>query len=152
MNSESETMMPLSITKTLSFCAAHRLIGHEGACANLHGHNYTVEVTIECSSDKHQLDSVGRIIDFSRIKKELQGWLDIHWDHATIINSTDTDLFTFLDKGKQKFYVLERCNATAEHMAQHLLLMFGFLICHPLRVSQVRVYETPTGCATARGV
>ncbi|HVB25443.1 MAG TPA: 6-carboxytetrahydropterin synthase QueD [Ktedonobacteraceae bacterium] len=34
------------ITKSFRFEAAHHLPGHQGKCANLHGHSYKLEVTL----------------------------------------------------------------------------------------------------------
>ena len=46
-------MYKLSVTD--SFSAAHRLCGYEGACSNLHGHNWTVRVALEAE----RLDNIG---------------------------------------------------------------------------------------------
>ena len=48
-------------------CMGHRVVGHEGKCKNLHGHNY--RFTFYCESE--ELDSIGRVIDFSCIKNSL---------------------------------------------------------------------------------
>jgi len=48
----------------LEFCAAHILVGHAGKCANLHGHNYKVEVSLKGS----KLNSLGILVDFTDIK------------------------------------------------------------------------------------
>ena len=45
----------------------HRVVGHEGKCKNLHGHNYRFHFSIEANT----LDNVGRVIDFSIIKQVL---------------------------------------------------------------------------------
>ncbi|MBP6085949.1 6-carboxytetrahydropterin synthase [Patescibacteria group bacterium] len=37
----------MKISKSFSFDAAHRLTTHNGKCRNLHGHRYSVIVTIE---------------------------------------------------------------------------------------------------------
>ena len=63
------------VTVTKIFSAAHKLIEVGGACENLHGHNFTVEVTI--SSEK--LTAEGIVIDFREVKKHLNeviGYLD----------------------------------------------------------------------------
>ena len=52
--------MSLSIMRRFTFCAGHRLVGHEGKCQNLHGHNYTLEVYVT----GREQDEVGRILDF----------------------------------------------------------------------------------------
>jgi 6-pyruvoyltetrahydropterin/6-carboxytetrahydropterin synthase len=63
-----ETFM-LTITRKLEFDAGHRIPDHKSQCRNLHGHRYTLEITltgavidVEGNSDN------GMIMDFSDIK------------------------------------------------------------------------------------
>ena len=48
------------VTRSFSFEAAHQLEWHSGACKNLHGHSYKLEVTVA-----GELDANGIVIDFS---------------------------------------------------------------------------------------
>lgn len=59
-------MFEVTITRT--FSAAHRLTDIGGPCEKLHGHNFTVEVSV--ASDRLAPD--GLLIDF----RELKGWTD----------------------------------------------------------------------------
>lgn len=68
-------MYKLSVTD--SFSAAHRLCGYEGACKNLHGHNWVVRVCIIAT----ELDEIGMALDFGVIKKLLSSVLN-PLDHA----------------------------------------------------------------------
>ena len=52
------------------FDAAHHLNNYEGACKNLHGHTYKVEIWIK--GDSTQLDDNGILFDFGNLKKILQ--------------------------------------------------------------------------------
>lgn len=56
--------MHTSITKSFRFDASHQLDWHAGACANLHGHGYRIDVTV--SGDP---DSNGIVIDFDEIDR-----------------------------------------------------------------------------------
>ena len=56
------------VTITQSFSAAHRLKESGGACEKLHGHNFTVEVSLS-SPD---LSDAGVVIDFKIVKE----WTD----------------------------------------------------------------------------
>jgi len=47
-----------------SFCAAHRLCGYPGECANLHGHNWKVTVRVAVK----ELDSIGVAMDLKQLK------------------------------------------------------------------------------------
>lgn len=46
------------------FAAAHKLDGYQGKCANLHGHNYKVELELS----GHQLNDIGLLVDSETIK------------------------------------------------------------------------------------
>jgi len=128
-----------SATRRFTFCAAHRLVGHGGKCAFLHGHNYAAEVTIKTDI----LDDLGRVVDFSWMKKEIGGWLDGHWDHVIILDRNDP-LGNILQGAGQKVFHMD-CQPTAEKMA-HLLketcvnIVLG-KIPVPIHVS-VRFWET----------
>ena len=49
------------------FSSAHHLEGYEGNCANVHGHTWAVKV--EVRGDTANLDKIGMLIDFKKIKK-----------------------------------------------------------------------------------
>ena len=111
--------MNLNVVRRIHFSAGHRLVGHEGACAYLHGHNYVV--FIHAAGD---LDAVGRVIDFAVLKHRVGGWILENWDHGFIVADHDVDARRALDAFTsgglpQKTYVLDR-NPTAENMAQFL--------------------------------
>src|SRR5688572_15658376 len=102
------------------FSCGHRVFGHESKCAHLHGHNY--RVTFTCAAA--QLDSVGRVIDFSDIKTRLCDWLEQEWDHKFLLWSADT-LAPHL-VGMDPFgVVVVPFNPTAENMAQFLVEVVG---------------------------
>lgn len=65
----------------------HRVVGHEGKCRHLHGHNYRIHFFCQAENG---LDKVGRVIDFSVIKEKLCMWLEDHWDHKFIAWEEDS--------------------------------------------------------------
>jgi len=141
----------LSIMRQLSFCAGHRLLGHEGKCAFFHGHNYKVDVEVAPRDGGAVLDAVGRIVDFSVIKRRLLGWIDEHWDHGFIVSADDTNgqaALALVEPGKT--FVLPY-NPTAENMARYLLEVVApqTLGDLPVVVQRIVVWETDTSCATA---
>lgn len=101
------------------FSYGHRVVGHESKCANLHGHNG--RVTFFCEAD--ELDSVGRVIDFSVIKEKLCMWVEENWDHNFLVWEKDpmADTLQLLD---QTVVVLP-FNPTAENLALYLLEVIG---------------------------
>ena len=76
----------LTITRKLEFDAGHRIPDHKSQCRNLHGHRYTLEITLignvieqEGSSDN------GMIMDFSDVKALAKQHLVDVWDHAFLV-------------------------------------------------------------------
>ena len=69
--------MTIKAIRYHDFCMGHRVVGHEGKCKHLHGHNYRIH--FHCVAD--ELDEVGRVIDFSDIKRILCEWIEENWDH-----------------------------------------------------------------------
>jgi 6-pyruvoyltetrahydropterin/6-carboxytetrahydropterin synthase len=97
----------------------HRVVGHEGKCANFHGHNYRIHFT--CAA--YGLDAVGRVIDFSVIKQRLCQWLEDHWDHKMLLWEQDPQAGQLLELDPT--VVLVPFNPTAENIAQHLVEVVG---------------------------
>jgi 6-pyruvoyltetrahydropterin/6-carboxytetrahydropterin synthase len=59
----------LTITRKLEFDAGHRIPDHKSQCRNLHGHRYTLEITLTGAVIQAEGNSDnGMIMDFSDIK------------------------------------------------------------------------------------
>lgn len=93
-------------------------MGHENKCATVHGHNYYVHLVAEAP----QLDSIGRVIDFSVLKEKVGGWIDEHWDHTFLVCDQDKEVINALRTlpRKKEPYICP-FNPTAEEMASYLL-------------------------------
>jgi len=141
----------LSITRQITFCAGHRLLRHEGKCAHFHGHNYKVDIEVMPRGGGCVLDDVGRIVDFSVIKRRLLGWIDEHWDHGFIVWAEDSNAIAALELVEpRKMFVLPS-NPTAENMARYLLEVVAPEVLGdlPIVVRRIVVWETDTSSATA---
>jgi 6-pyruvoyltetrahydropterin/6-carboxytetrahydropterin synthase len=143
----------ISVTKKLTFDAAHRLYRYEGKCANIHGHHYQVFVTLSTRS----LDARKISLDFGVIKRYFQTWLDEKWDHKLILSIDDplTEYFENLVKnesisGIELPYSMPY-NPTAEGMAEYLSLsIFPRILSDNhivATVHSVEVWENPTSFA-----
>lgn len=117
----------------------HRVVGHEGKCRFLHGHNYRIHFTI--SSDA--LDDIGRVVDFSVIKSQLCQWLEDHFDHKFLIWEED-DLLEQLQALSPESLVIVPFNPTAENIARYLVETVGpqQLKDYPVKLIACRVEET----------
>jgi 6-pyruvoyltetrahydropterin/6-carboxytetrahydropterin synthase len=131
----------------------HRVVGHENKCRHLHGHNLRIHFT--CQAE--QLDSLGRVIDFSQIKSRLCMWLEDYWDHKflawendPVLNSLSENClypsFTILDQS----FVFVPFNPTAENIAKHLVEVIGpqQLAGTGITLTKVVVEETAKCSAT----
>lgn len=98
----------------------HRVVGHEGKCRFLHGHNYRIHFTITAS----ELDAVGRVLDFSVIKSRLCEWLEHHLDHKFLIWEKDELLQQLLEVHEESLVIVP-FNPTAENIAKYLVEVIG---------------------------
>lgn len=141
--------MSVTCTRRIQFCSGHRVMGHESKCAHLHGHNYVVEITAVA-----ELDSIGRVIDFSVLKELVGGWIETNWDHGFILHYSDHDArmalgsfstaMSTVDKVFEQKLHLMPSNPTAENMASHLLHFVCPKVLNGLgiTVNKVVVHET----------
>ena len=127
-----------NITRKLEIDAGHRLLNHEGKCANYHGHRYVFE--IGCSAP--HLDGVGRVLDFSIVKERVGAWLDAHWDHGMILQEGDPLVATLSAMRPAPKFCTVSYPPTAENLVKHLARVAQDLLPEVL-VESVRCYETP---------
>lgn len=102
---------------------AHRQHKHDGHCALIHGHNWTVSVLFGC----HETDPNGFVIDFGRLGF-LKDWIHENFDHACLFNEDDPLKETLVagSPGAWKPYVLPSCSS--EGIAEHLHGIFDALV------------------------
>jgi 6-pyruvoyltetrahydropterin/6-carboxytetrahydropterin synthase len=119
------------VTVEDTFAAGHALRGYKGKCENVHGHNYRVQVTVQGA----ELDSTGLLVDFVELKRVMRDVI-ARLDHQFI---NDLEPFTVI-------------NPSAENMAKYFYdHIAGSLRPEtPLRISQVKLWETDTSSATYR--
>lgn len=140
------------VGKSFEFHAAHRLLGHEGKCRNIHGHTYRVEVTVNGSLNAFDgSSSEGMVLDFARLK---DWWkpLDAMLDHVIILHEEDpvVEALEALEGEAAVKITLVPFRPTAENLAQWLKdNLSDWLVSWEERVvvDSVRVYETPTSWA-----
>lgn len=104
-------------TRYHDISVGHRVTGHENKCAHLHGHNYRFHLTVAAK----ELDSIGRVLDFSVIKQLLCEWLEENYDHKFLLWEQDPDLLD-LQRIAPSDIVVTEFNPTAENIAQHMCL------------------------------
>ena len=97
--------MKMRLSREFTFDAAHKLINYSGICARIHGHTYTLIITVEGEPD----DS-GMIIDFADMKKIVQDVILTNLDHSFLndfydqptVENVAADIFQKLEKEFEK--------------------------------------------------
>ena len=116
------------VTVKTGFAAAHQLRLYDGKYENLHGHNWTAQVTVEAD----ELDSIGVGIDFVKLKVMVEknlSELDYH-------NINEVPPF-------------DEQNPSAENIARWLFLKLKVEVNTNLtRVKRVEIFEME-GCGAS---
>ena len=130
------------VTREIPFCYGHRLLNYDGKCRHLHGHNGRAVITLESP----QLDRLGMVVDFSRIKVVMNAWIDATLDHKMLLHADDPVL-PFLRQQGEPVYVMN-VNPTAENIAK---MIYEHARSQDLPVIEVRLWETENCYATYSG-
>jgi 6-pyruvoyltetrahydropterin/6-carboxytetrahydropterin synthase len=131
-----------TVTRELTFCYGHRLLNYDGKCRHLHGHNGRAVITL--ASDR--LDDLGMVVDFSRLKQVIGGWIDAELDHKMLLHRDDPALPMLRQMGEPVFVM--DVNPTAENIAK---LIFEYTLSQGFPVVEVRLWETESCYAAYRG-
>jgi 6-pyruvoyltetrahydropterin/6-carboxytetrahydropterin synthase len=138
----------LTITRKLEFDAGHRIPDHKSQCRNLHGHRYTLEITLVGAVIKEEGSSDnGMIMDFSDVKALAKQHLVDVWDHAFLAYEKDTPVREFLDSIPGHKTVIIDCIPTVENLAQTtfniLKAAYQDRYGTGLRLHKLVLHETP---------
>lgn len=79
------------ITKSFTFEASHQLKHHDGKCANLHGHSYTLLVELSSAGLHDSGPQTNMVADFGLISKAVKKLISSHLDHHHLNNSLHTN-------------------------------------------------------------
>ena len=110
----------------LDFAAAHQLRDYPGECAQLHGHNWKVEVEVSTS----KLNSMGMAMDFKDVKRAAKEVIDT-LDHKHLNDCPPFDTI----------------NPTVENVAAHLYKEIGKKInADGVSINAITVWETDRAC------
>jgi len=130
-----------SVTKEIHFCYGHRLLGHEGKCRHLHGHNARAMIRLESES----LDRLGLVMDFKEIGDYVKSWLDAEIDHNMLLYKEDP-ILPLLRGAGERVYVMDT-NPSAENIAR---LVFEYVERGGFPVVEVAIVETASAVASYR--
>jgi len=114
-----------------AFEAAHRLVDYPGKCNRLHGHSWTVEMSVI----GNKLDKIGMVADFKTLKAMLMEVLDA-MDHQYL----------------NELEAFKEINPTAENLAQYIYntLKQNELFNGNVKLNYIKVWESPKSAVIYR--
>ena len=125
------------VTVEQTFAAGHSLREYKGKCENVHGHNYRVQVTVE----GEKLNGIGLLVDFVDLKRAVRQVIE-KLDHQFI---NDVEPFTTVNPSAENlakyFY---------DEVAQALNIEASRFNDAPVRIAQIKIWETDTSIAVYR--
>lgn len=144
----------MKVTKEVTFDSAHMLSNYQGKCANLHGHTYKLQVSIEAS-----LQSKGNeecmVMDFNNLKNAIDTITNA-FDHAIIFSDAahrseaENALMAWANMYDKAYVVITTGKSTSECIATEIKARLSCYMSN-IRLPDitVRVWETPTSFAEA---
>ena len=137
-----------TIETQISFDSAHFLSGYQGKCGNIHGHRWTVKVSVSGKQlEEDNLQTRGMVMDFSDLKKVLRDMGEA-MDHVFIIEKGTLAADTFTCLTRDGFKIMEvSFRPTAENFAKYI---YDKMKAKKYTVLKAVVYETPNNCAIYR--
>jgi 6-pyruvoyltetrahydropterin/6-carboxytetrahydropterin synthase len=109
-----------------SFASAHQLLGYQGNCEELHGHTYSIEVTVRTET----LDEIGLAFDFHDLKAMLDRILETY-DHKLL----------------NKVPPYDRINPSAENMARTVYQILKPQLPPGVALAQIKIWESDNAWA-----
>lgn len=149
----------LTATKSFKWEMAHMLTGHKGACANIHGHSYRMEVTVENVEETvGSGSSRGMVMEFSDLKTVVSPLVDkldhaFMYDNTAMAGSAEFDVVNVLKNHFLKTYEVNY-RPTAENMAKdffHKIKSDLAFVSPGINIVEIKLWETETAFATYRG-
>ncbi len=99
----------IRITKEFRFEMAHALFCHQGLCKNIHGHSYTLAVTVKgIPIDDESRSDNGMLMDFGELKTIVNAQIVNIFDHALVLHkSVSKNLLKELNANFEKIIIVD---------------------------------------------
>jgi 6-pyruvoyltetrahydropterin/6-carboxytetrahydropterin synthase len=138
----------IRISKEFNFDMAHALLGYDGLCRNIHGHSYTLVVTVKGSPINDDTSPKnGMLIDFKDLKNIIKQQIISRFDHALLLNSkTPSDLLEIMMKNYDKIVLLDY-QPTTENLIADMADQIKNLLPENLVLYSLLLRETQTSFA-----
>jgi 6-pyruvoyltetrahydropterin/6-carboxytetrahydropterin synthase len=138
----------IRVTKKFTFDTAHALYGYDGPCKNIHGHTYTLSVTLIGKIINDNLNPKnGMVIDFTDFKKVVKDNVIDVFDHSLVLNlnSPHAQLNDLNNNFEKINYVPYQ--PSCENLIVDFLERIKFKLPDNVLVKNLKLEETPTSFA-----
>ncbi len=126
------------ITKQFTFEMAHALMDYPGKCRNIHGHSYTLEVTVTGPRD----EASGMVIDFKQLKDLVNETIIDQLDHHLVLNAqADPDLIAAVKKNFERIMIVDFQPST-ENLLDHFADLLQPHLPETVKLYSMRLQET----------
>ncbi len=138
----------IRITKEFKFEMAHSLPNHTGLCKNIHGHSYTLSVTVigEPISDELQADA-GMVMDFGDLKSIVRNNIIKKFDHALVIHHKANDSLIQELKSNFEKIILVNYQPTSELLLVDFANSIKAHLPSKVKLHSLKLRETATSVA-----
>ena len=136
----------MDLTTSYVFDAAHRIAGHPGKCAWLHGHTYHLDVTVSSPT----LNPLGMVMDFDDLADAVRKAVLERWDHATLLAADDPlgPAISAIQRDAPDRVVLLPGQPTAEVLTREAWTRLESRLPAGITLERVAIRETPS-CGSA---
>ncbi|MBC5994517.1 6-pyruvoyl trahydropterin synthase family protein [Pontibacter cellulosilyticus] len=141
-------MTKIRLTRLFTFEAAHALQGYDGACRNIHGHSYKLQVTIiglPIVNEEHPKN--GMVLDFGDLKQLVQETVIDAVDHALLLRADcDRKLIEALRRLHHKL-LLTPYQPTCENMLIDFKTRLRKVMPASVELHSLKLWETQNAFA-----
>src|SRR6187402_3322590 len=116
----------LTVTKIFSFDVAHALDNYPGKCRHIHGHTYSLHVTVEGKlKDEAGHPYDGMIIDFTDLKQWVNTQVVKDFDHSLVIRKNGLFDTPAVFNGADHRVIITSYQPTCENMLMDMAERLG---------------------------
>lgn len=136
-------MSVIRITKRFNFEMAHALLNYEGKCCNIHGHSYSLQVTLKGEAMTNPgSPKDGMVMDFGDIKEIVKNNIVDPLDHSLMVNDLIPGFqIEALKQTTRRIHVVN-FQPTSENIAVYIAGIIQQHLPPGVALFSVRLYET----------
>lgn len=138
----------IRVTKKFTFDMAHALDGYDGPCKNIHGHTYTLSVTLKGKVIENNTNPKnGMVIDFGDLKKIVKQAILDKYDHALVLNENASYSKSEVISNEFEKVILAPYQPTCENLLLDFVSKLKLLFNNDIKLVSVKLEETPSSFA-----